>query len=384
MTLPNYDWKNTVNLISSIQWYCWVKQTYKELDLLKSEELNKYDNVVLFLVDWLGYNWLQKYAPGSFLSKNIVWDITSVFPSTTSTAVTTFSTWYTASEHAIMWRNMFVKEASSIIQILPWRNKILKNNLWDKLKIEDITVEWNFFEKSDKEIFIVTSELFKEKSNYNNFYNKNSKVLYYNTLNSFFDETCNAVTMNKKKKYIYSYWWDFDWYCHDFWIDSKEAIDHFVDLDYQFQKLYKKLEWTNTLLIVTADHWQINTEESKKLDLLKLFPELDDMLVVPMAWEERFQYCYIKDWYKDKFKNYIKSNLSEYIEIFSRDEVLEMKLFWYWNNNKFLERIWDFLLIAKDNYTLFYNTLWEKLKEDIWFHWWLNDWEIKVPVICIR
>ena len=44
-----YNWNNITNLISSIRWYVQANQTYDELEYLKTTDLEKYDNVILFL-----------------------------------------------------------------------------------------------------------------------------------------------------------------------------------------------------------------------------------------------------------------------------------------------------------------------------------------------
>ncbi|MDD2487705.1 MAG: alkaline phosphatase family protein [Candidatus Gracilibacteria bacterium] len=380
---PNYDGSNTVNLISSIQGFCGVEQTYKELDFLKSEELEKYDNVVLFLVDALGYNWLREFGSESFLYKNMLCDMTSVYPSTTATSVTTFVTGKTASEHAVMGWNMFIKKAGCIIQLLPWRNKILGTSLGDKLQLEQISADSNFYEGSNKEIFVVTHDKILN-SKFNLHYNKGSKALSYSDLNSCFDSVYNAVTMNKKRKYIYAYWSYFDDYCHDFGIDSKEAINHFEDIDYQFEKLQENLKGTNTLIVVSADHGQINIPDENKIDLTFSHPELVDMLTIPMAGESRYQYCFVKDGLFDRFREYVETKLSDYVTIYSKDEIIESKLYGYGDNEQFKDRLGDFVLITKSNYAIFNTTLGEEMKKDRGFHGGVTDWETRVPVICIK
>lgn len=376
MLFPDYNWNNTVNLISSIKWFCGVKSDYIELDLLKSDYLKQYDNVVLFLVDALWYNWLEKYAKDSFLYSKLKWNLTSVFPSTTATAITTINTWYTASEHWIVWRNMFAKELGWIMQILPWKHKISKVDIWDEFKIDELIEKDNFYKDSDKDVFVVTSSDF-DNTKYNNYYNKNSKVLKYSDLQSCFTQTLNAVNYNDNKKYIHTYWWIYDKLCHDFGIDSKEVFDHFQEIDNEFKKLELDLKWTNTLIIVTADHWQLNC--LKEINLKEQYKHINDMLLLPLAWEQRYQYCFVKHQYLNQFYNSVKNELGFMCDIYTKEEVLKNKLFWYWNNEKFIERIWDFLILPKDWYAL---TDWTN-NPHIWYHWGLSDWEVKVPLVLI-
>lgn len=374
MLFPDYNWNNKVNLISSIKWFCDVKSDYNELFLLKSDYLKKYDNVVLFLVDALWYNWLEQYWKDSFLYSKLKWSYTSVFPSTTATAITTINTWFTASEHAIMWWNMYSREIWWIMQILPWKHKISKASIWDEFLITEVIVKDSFYSESSKDVIIVTSENF-DASRFNDFYDKNAVKYKYDNLSSCFTQTLNAVNHNTNKKYISVYWGLFDKLCHDYWVDSKEVFDHFQEMDKEFRYLESKLKEINTLIIVTADHWQLNCPTV--INLKDEYKHINDMLLLPMAWEQRYQYCYVKHWLLTDFYNAVKNELGFMSDIFTKEEVLEQKLFGYWNNEKFLDRIWDFIIMPKDWYAL---TDWSNVPH-VGYHWGLSDWEVKVPLI---
>jgi len=380
--LPNYSWKGNVNLMATIRNWCWNKSEYKELDLLKSEDLNEFQNVILFVVDALWYERIKTYGKWSFLEKNCIWKTTSVFPSTTSTAITSFLTWVTWEEHWVVWRNMWLKEISTIAQILPRRTKIWKFPLQWILTPENIFVKPSFFSDISKDTFVITHKSY-EISNYNHYHNKNAKVLYYDKLHECFEETYEAVNYNENKKYIYSYWPMFDEICHSNWINDKKVIDHFKDIDHQFKKLSNKLAWTNTLIIVTADHWQINIPQDKKIILNNNHKQMLDMLTIPLAWDSRCQYCFVKGWKHKEFRIYVEKNLSHACEIYNKEEVIEKNIYWIWIPSKqFIDRIWDFVLIAKDNYWL-YDITWWKVDEDIWHHGGLTKEEIFVPTIKI-
>lgn len=64
---------------------------------------------------------------------------------------------------------------------------------------------------------------------------------------------------------------------------SVELAKHFEDIDAQFKKLYERIRGTNTAIVVTADHGQINIPEHKKISIGKTHPELAEMLALPLA-----------------------------------------------------------------------------------------------------
>jgi predicted AlkP superfamily pyrophosphatase or phosphodiesterase len=384
MFIPNYRWKGSLNLMSSIQNWCWVQSKYDELDFLKSSYMKKFDNIILFVIDWLGYERIKNYWKWSFLEKYCIEKITSVFPSSTASSVTTFLTGVPPEEHAILWFNMRLKESATIVQVLPWRTKSWKFPLKSFLNPEDVFVQNNFFEKSNCDTFVVTHRDFWI-SNYNNFYNKTAKVFYYENLKNCFTQTIESVYYNNKKKYIYSYRDKFDTKCHSFWIDDKKVFEHFEYIDNYFEILKKKLIGSNTLLLVTADHGQINIPDENIIYLNIKHPELIKMLNIPLAWENRCHYCFVKNWFKQKFKDYVQKHLSDICDIFSINEIIEKEIYWLWNPNmKFFDRVGDYVLIAKNNYTIYDTTIWDKIDEDIWHHGGTTKQEMFVPLIKIE
>ncbi len=384
MNKPDYrDW-NLVNLISSIKWFCWIEsKSYPYLKELTPEYLSAYRNVVLFLIDWLGYEWINKYAQWSFLHSKMRGKLKTIFPTTTSSAITTINTWLTPSEHSVLWWNMYCKEAGSIIKILPWEHKILWVTLGTNLKISDIVDKKPFYQDCKNEAVLIFSDEHKEWE-YNSFYTVWATKLPHSWFESFFDKVSQILNFDMEKRYIFAYWSEFDSISHDKWNDSLEVKKHYDEIDEAFRKLYEKNWWKDTLFIVTADHWQTIVRDENKIDMRSVHPKLCEMLVMPMAWEPRFQYCFVKEWRKEDFERYVKSNLQDICILISKEEALESSLFWEWKDERFLERIWDYILMPKPWYAIFDEPIWKRVKSDIWYHWWLTPDELNIPLIVME
>src|SRR3989344_4941128 len=97
--LPNYKNGSVVNLMSSIGRAFGWKSEYGELKNLTSKEIKKYKNVVLIIVDGLGYEYLMKQER-SFLKENLRGKMTSVFLPTTTSALTSILTGVAPQQHA--------------------------------------------------------------------------------------------------------------------------------------------------------------------------------------------------------------------------------------------------------------------------------------------
>ena len=122
MYKPNYQNGSIVNLMSSIKEVLGGKSRYKPLDIFDFSNISK-KNIVLIVIDGLGYNYLTKYGKDSFLYKNLKGKMTSVFPATTASAMTTFSTGLAPQQHALTGWFMYLKEIGAVSVILPFTSR---------------------------------------------------------------------------------------------------------------------------------------------------------------------------------------------------------------------------------------------------------------------
>jgi predicted AlkP superfamily pyrophosphatase or phosphodiesterase len=108
MYLPDYNGGSIVNLMSSIAKACGGKTNYVQLKSLSSEEI-KNKNIILLVIDGLGYEYLKK-SNANFLKENLKDKMTSVFLPTTACATTTFQTGVAPQQHALTGWFMFLKK----------------------------------------------------------------------------------------------------------------------------------------------------------------------------------------------------------------------------------------------------------------------------------
>lgn len=86
---PNYE-HSILNLINSILRYYKVETPYAGLPELDEELKKDYQNVVLVILDGMGEHILQHASSNGFFQSNKKAVITSVCPSTTTAAMTTY------------------------------------------------------------------------------------------------------------------------------------------------------------------------------------------------------------------------------------------------------------------------------------------------------
>lgn len=120
MQLPDYNGASILNLMVSIMLARGEERNpYAPLNLLPPTALAEVKHLVLIIVDGMGYDFLSGSAHAPTLNRYLQGKITSVFPSTTASAITTFLTGLAPQQHALTgWFN-YLKEIDRIVAVLP-------------------------------------------------------------------------------------------------------------------------------------------------------------------------------------------------------------------------------------------------------------------------
>ena len=126
MELPDYHGGSIVNLMRSVEGAlgaraCAAAAAYPELDALPAQALAGARNVVLLVIDGLGYDYLSGAGAGGALHRHLRARLTSVFPSTTATAVSTFLTGVGPQQHALTGWHIWLRELGCLAATLRFR-----------------------------------------------------------------------------------------------------------------------------------------------------------------------------------------------------------------------------------------------------------------------
>ena len=115
MIKPNYD-NSIMSITNSLLKHFGVEPHHSTLPILDNLLLKDYKNVVLLVMDGMGINVLERnLQENAFLRKHIKREISSVYPCTTTAALTSILTGKTPNEHGwIGWSNYFKEVDKSI------------------------------------------------------------------------------------------------------------------------------------------------------------------------------------------------------------------------------------------------------------------------------
>lgn len=382
MEKPNYKDGSIVNLMSSIGGAFGVSSPYNELALLSSAELKDVKNVVLIVLDGMGYEFLKRRE--SVMHEGLRGKMTSVYPPTTSAAVTTFATGLAPQQHAVTGWFMHLKELGAVTTILLFRPRAVNAPYsMQGVLIEDVIDIKTIGERMSASTFEITRSDIAD-SDYNKRITRKKTVLGYDTLNGFFTQMKNAIRAHAKRKYIFAYWPEIDALCHEYGTNHKEVQKHFHDVDAKMRAFLRSIQGTDTAVIITADHGLVTTPKERVI-MLADHPQLEECLTLPFCGDSRTKYCYVHPAKAKQFEAYVKKNLSAVCEMHTSADFIKKGYFGsFAPNPKLYERVGDYVLCMKENYIFFDEVLKEGRHIHAGNHGGGSAEEMFVPLIVFK
>jgi hypothetical protein len=284
---PDYAGGSLVNLVASVVAARGGEPLHEPLK--KFQLPANATNLVLLIIDGLGDNYLQRRGD-SELGKRRRGSMTSVFPSTTASAITTSYTGRTPLEHGLTGWFTYFGEAGCVSAALPFRSR----GDMALLSARGVTPEQVYTVPSLFSAMPVRSVVVSYRdiidSHYNSIHCRGAERLPYDNANEFVAQVERAVKSGPERKFVYAYWPHYDQVSHRFGSQSEQAAAEFAAIDAAFGELARRLAGTDTIIVATADHGFIDAPTHECID----FPAaLSPMLRFPLCGERRVAYCHV-------------------------------------------------------------------------------------------
>jgi len=385
MIKPDYKNSSIVNLMASIlQGLGPYGNLHSTLDALSDDRFVRAGNIVLLVIDGLGYNYLIDNAKNSILHNHLHRKLTTVFPSTTAAAITTFMTGLAPQQHGLTGWFTYFQELDEIITVLPAKPRLGTSAPGEvNLDIPSLYGHIPLFEMLDVESYIVTPRNIAY-SGYSQAHRGKAVIKPYDNLDECFATTRDIIKSNSDKKYIYTYWPQFDGMAHEKGVGSKEVADHFQEIDAAFGRFINDIKGNDTLVIATADHGIIDSGPDYCIEM-EHHPDLQAMLTMPLSGERRMAYCYVDEARHEDFTNYLRDNLAEQITAYPSKQLLEQHYYGLGPAHPQLHRrIGDYALVMNRNHTIMDTVPGEKHFYHIGTHGGLSADEMLVPLVLVE
>jgi hypothetical protein len=346
--LPAYGGGSLVNLMASLVEARGGPRRHPTLALLEPRELAPARNVVLVIIDGLGDNYLMRQGKGGELAHRRRGALTSVFPSTTASAITTSYTGRTPLEHGITGWYTYFGEAGYVAAPLTFRTR------GDMLPLRErgfaperaFTAKPIFEDMPARAIIVSSAEIIA--SDYNSYHCAAAERRAYDSLERFVAEVEAAVKSGPERKFVYAYWPAYDTTSHRYGSGSAEAARELERIDAAFGDLLRRLSGTETAVVATADHGFIDVPPEASLELPA---SLAAMLRFPLCGERRVVYCHVHDC--DAFAQKARDWLGERAEVKPSAELVREGWFGPGEAHpRFAERVGDVALVMNGRYTV--------------------------------
>ncbi len=347
-TRPNYNGHGIVNLMSSISNSFGHDNPYPRLEKEPSIGLEDSDNIVLLIVDGLGFNYLKEKGSNTLLAKHLKDELTSVFLPSTGSAISTFFTGLAPQQHAITGWYVHLPEYGIVSRFLPFSTvldwNVLGTKISNAIDVKPISTS------GEREHLIVVSEDIVD-SVYTKYMAPDAKALPYKEIDEFFRQIQKGI-MSSKKSYIHAYWPQFDAVAHMLGVESPEALESLQSFNDALQRFVEQIEGTSTTLLITADHG-FNDASLENTIYTQDHPMLVDCLELPLCGDTRTSFCYVRPAKTDIFEKYVTDNLHEYCTIQKSQELIDEGWFGLFEPSPRLTgRVGDYTLHLKENHAI--------------------------------
>ncbi len=345
---PDYT-NSIVNLMSSIGRSSGVTSLYPSLDYNSLCKLEERKNIILLIVDGMGYNYLREYGGDTTLRRNLKESISSVYLPTTGAAITSIMTGVAPQQHAVTGWFVYLKEYGLVSRILPYSNTIDYNNLGtDISNVVDVTP---IFNGMNREYSLVLNSTIVDSVFTKNLTGSANRI-EYSGIGEFFSQIRTAISQGATKTYTYGYWPDFDAVSHIQGSKSPGARDQLYQFDRHLTNFIESIDGTDTTIIITGDHG-FDDVIPENVVYTQDHPKLLDTLVMPFCGDTRSVYAYVRPHKVHQFERYVSNELGDTCDLFSSSELIDEQWFGLFEPHpRLLERVGDYTLIMRDGHAM--------------------------------
>jgi hypothetical protein len=386
MELPDYRGGSVVNLMRSIERAlgarpCEDALAYPASQALPARAFSGARNVVLLVIDGLGYDYLVNAGTGSALRQHLKARLTSVFPSTTTTAVTSFLTGVGPQQHALTGWHMWLRELACVAATLRFRPRHGGEPL-SKAGIapQSVFTSEPMFDRLAAKSFVVSPDKIID-SDYNVAHCGAAERRAYKDLPGLFSALAEIVRGGSRRQFIHAYTYDFDAAAHSFGSASPELQSTFRRIDAAFARFLDQAAGSDTLVVAVADHGFIDSPKPACIELAD-HPQLAETLMLPLCGERRVVYCYVQSGQEGAFEHYVQTRLDRCASLYRSADLIAQGWFGLGRSHpRLAERIGHYTLVMKDDYTIKDWILGEQRHLTLGVHGGVSAAEMHVPLI---
>lgn len=353
MIKPDYQGGSLVNLMRSLgaAFGAAGDESCPPLAGLDIRTLSAARHILLVVIDGLGENILCRF-PDSALARAERRVISSVFPTTTASAITSLLTARAPRRHGVTGWYQWLREAGVVSTILPFVTRAGGVDLRQLgLSVSRVIDSPPFLAGVNRTCRAWLPEAIVN-STYSVTLTAPAARTGYASLDMLGEGLVQQLRLNPEPSLSWVYWPELDGLMHHTGPDSQAVAELFAALDTWWQTLTQSLAGTDTLVLLTADHGHIATTPDRHVRL-EQHPELRECLTLPLCGEPRAASCYVRPHARQRFERYVSTELAEYCDLKPVADLIEEGWLGPGESHPELDsRLGDYMLLMHENYVI--------------------------------
>jgi len=370
---PHYRGYSISNIPSSICKWLGVAQLGKDTlaPELHNQFIQQFDHVIFLLIDGMGLNFFQNFQnndpeqyPGIASWKRILPEgtlatLTSVVPSTTSSALTTLWTGRTPAEHGIIGFELWLKEYSLVANMIHHSaasfngdNGGLNRTGFYAQSFLPVSTLGSYLKRHDIRSFAFQPSAITH-SGLSNMLLQGAHLIPYRTQTDLWVSLENHMHAHKSSPTLnYVYCSELDTLGHLYGPSNERLKLEFSNMSILIERFINRMRSirkSKILFVMTADHGQIDTPKNPEMNLIN-HPKLMDALTIKPTGENRFTYLYNHPGMLNLVTDYVSNKWKGLFNVIPAEEILKSGLLGPGKIHRTTrERAGDLIVIPNEN-----------------------------------
>ncbi|THF63538.1 alkaline phosphatase family protein [Pseudothauera rhizosphaerae] len=340
--------------------------------------------LVFWLVDGLGDDFLQRFGAGSALLAHRRGRLTSVFPSTTASAITTVMTGLMPQAHGLTGWFIHDRRFGGVLAPLPIERRG-GGALHGPFLIPRLFPYRSLFQRTRRPAVVVAPRPIAW-SGYSLRHSRGARIVAHDGVDDLVGRVAEAVRELGRAGggYVYAYHDRFDALSHRHGCHSAPVVEEFGRIDVAFRTLCDRLAGSGAEVLVSADHGFIDNPPERRVQL-DAHPDVSAMLNAPLFGERRAAFCHVKAGAEEEFEAWAREALAGKGVVRRSAELVAEGLFGHGARHKRLaERVGTHALLMEAGWTVSDHVPGERHHELIGVHGGLSAEEMWIPLIRAR
>ncbi|MDK2980399.1 MAG: hypothetical protein PWQ55_746 [Chloroflexota bacterium] len=347
--LPRYDGYSIANLPASINTWlgCPLPGRIPLAPTLSAHLQSEYQHVILVVVDGLGLRFLTDNnlaeSAGNplpdwqaLLQDALLQPLTSILPSTTAAALTSFWTGSQPVEHGVIGYEVYLREYSlignmvthSVATFLPPEPGSLAKAGFDPRTFLPLPTLGAHFKQHDVAAYSIQPAAISD-SGLSQMLLQDVQSLPYASLDELWQSAARIPAESRgRRTYTYVYFSEMDTLSHHTGPHDPQLLEKWREFSSRlaaFVRAYRSSSPGRTLLLLTADHGQVPTAIEPDYDL-RNHPDFTRHLVMQPSGEGRLPFLFVKPGREDEVLSYLQTHWNGAFRALPSEQVIQAGL----------------------------------------------------------